>query len=217
MKKPLSDEQVAVCFKLTKKEWKRWLEKNKGDVSVVLNHKKVDSPNVKGRSRFSRPALLLLKQLILSGKDPLDFYNEIKDNLDKYKSQLKVEDIQFLKKMENDWYKIHIPSIDLTEKYADTSFSTEEKIKRVIGSSNDPVVRHRLSLFNNRLDHLVKEHGKPDRVVIEFVREDFMGEESKKRLVSFQKERQNKYDNAKKKYEEFSYSDKKAPKQNHTS
>ena len=58
-------------------------------------------------------------------------------------------------------------------------------IQRVISSCNWPIVRHRLSVFYQELKNLVQEHGKPDAVHIEFVREDFM---SNKRKIKYQEQ-----------------------------
>lgn len=60
------------------------------------------------------------------------------------------------------------------------------------------MVRHRLAVFNERLKKLqfgdskegLPGFGRPEAIVLEFVREDFMGEEAKRRLQAFQKERE---------------------------
>ena len=56
---------------------------------------------------------------------------------------------------------------------------------------NDPIVRHRLRLFAERLDTLGERFGAPDFVVLEFVREDFMGRKAKLEYFKFQRERAN--------------------------
>jgi hypothetical protein len=50
-------------------------------------------------------------------------------------------------------------------------------------------VRHRLTLFAERLDELAKRFGTPDFVVLEFVREDFMGKKAKAEYLNFQRQR----------------------------
>jgi len=57
-------------------------------------------------------------------------------------------------------------------------------------------VRHRLNAFWDRLKHLEdlrdeneQPFGEPDQIVLEFVREDFMGQKAKTKLKQFQDER----------------------------
>ncbi|NJK92801.1 MAG: hypothetical protein HC904_13850, partial [Blastochloris sp.] len=51
-------------------------------------------------------------------------------------------------------------------------------------------MRHRLQTFAERLDELERRHGKPDQVVLEFVRQDFMGEKTKKEYQLFLNKRE---------------------------
>lgn len=60
-----------------------------------------------------------------------------------------------------------------------TEDEREEEIAKTISEINSPVVRHRLLLFNKELDNLIKKYGKPNKVVLEFVREDFMGKKKR--------------------------------------
>ena len=204
-KVPLSSDEKLKCFKLTKTEWKNWLDKNKPGCTTSPENDEVKPTNIKGRSRFSKPALVLMRDLLLSGKKPLDFRVEIINNPKKYeKFKLKESDLDFLKDMENDWYKIHIPTISLTRKYLRKDDGEEEGVKRLISSCPNPVVRHRTMVFMDKLKVLKQRFGQPDKIVMEFVREDFMGEEKKKKLKNFQKNQEDINKEAKEKLEELS-------------
>lgn len=63
-------------------------------------------------------------------------------------------------------------------------------IREIIGDNNDPVVRHRLMVFAERLVALEEAHGAPRQIVLEFVREDFMGRKAKIALANFQSDRE---------------------------
>lgn len=199
-------EKCAHAFKLTKSEWKKWLHA-KG-FGVYENSSIVEPANISGRSRFSRPALKIMKELILSGQSPHDFYKNILPEVEnaEWKGVFPA-DLDFLKKMPNDWKKIHIPSISLVENYSD-GFSKEEGVRKIIAEQTDPIIRHRLNFFNDRMDTLVKQYGQPDKIIMEFVRDDFLGEEAKKKLYKHQNERQKEHERIKQTVEEHGLSGK---------
>ena len=186
----------ASAFKLTKTQWKQWLNKKaKPHCKVIAGNDEVAQANIGGRSRFSKPALVLMKDLLLSGKNPHDFLkeriNELNSDSDQYKKfKLEEEDFNFLKRMENDWSKIHIPSISLAEKYLKKDDNKEKNIKMMISDCHDPIVRHRLTLFYKQLEELIKQYEEPDKIVMEFIREDFMGQKKKDKLIKFNKKRE---------------------------
>ena len=158
-------------------------------------HEEVTSPRFSGRSRFCRPALEILKRLILSGKNPSEFLQEEIARLNGNKDPLKglVEaDLKFISDMaaKNDsWEGIYIPNQQL-DALTELSNNSEEAITRLIGQQNDPVVRHRLNVFYKRLRELEQStQSRPDQVVLEFVREDFMGKKAKLEYNSFIKKR----------------------------
>ncbi len=70
--------------------------------------------------------------------------------------------------------------------------------RELLGGINDPVVRHRLEVFSERLAKLqqgdekegIPASGVPEAIVLEFVREDFMGDRAKRDLQKFNSERQ---------------------------
>lgn len=171
-----------------KRDIKNYL-KSKGYES--LSEESISAPKTGGRSRFCRPALKILKELILSGKNPHDFYMEAAEKVlnTNAKKGLVKEDYKFLLAMPNDWYKIHIP--DFREE--DKKMSKEErlfKIEDLLNSITNAVVRHRLIMLMRRIEKLDKLYGEPDCCVLEIGREEFISEKEKNKLNAENKERQ---------------------------
>lgn len=177
-------------YKLTETQWRN-VCKTIGALPVPPVEK-VDAPRAKGRSRFCRPALEVLKRLILSGQSPLEFHAaevvRLTGNTDPRKGVV-AADLKFLQDMGKTWEGIHVPNQKL-EALAEKTGDSDEAIRQLIGSQNDPVVRHRLGLFWERLKSLQSSHGPPDEIVIEFVREDFMGEKALLDYRDFLKKRE---------------------------
>lgn len=205
-------------------------------------HEQVKSPRVSGRSAYSRVALRILKELILSGEAPSAFHARLvgrepellrrlgpspdkplaifddstaadpdqrqRENMENQRRGLLVSELNFLRQMRKDdtsedsWENIFIPSQTLEalrQRHSqDGRLDAEAAIRELLGTIKDPVVRHRLWVFNDRLQKLqhgdagegLPGFGVPDTVVLEFVREDFMGEEAKVRLQDFQRKRE---------------------------
>lgn len=183
-------------WKITESGWKKICERI-GAVPLPgfpkPKHDAVEAPRLSGRSRFCRPALKILKRLILSGQKPSEFLRDeqarLSGNNDPHKGLVE-SDLKFLCEMaeRNDtWEGLYIPNQQL-DALAQSSAGPDEAIQRLIGQQNDPVVRHRLDTFAKRLKAL-GVHGKPDHVVLEFVREDFMGKKAKIELSKFMKQR----------------------------
>ena len=119
-------------------------------------------------------------------------------------------DFWFLKEMDNE---IYIPDMPLAQQYgcninqvegsneADdiVEGAKDAAIQRVIKTCNWPVVRHRLNVFYQELKNLVKDHGKPDAIHIEFVREDFMSDKKKTKYKQQSREGQKNHQEALKK------------------
>lgn len=180
-------------WKITKSAWKKYCARI-GAVPLP-GHEEIDSPRFSGRSRFCRPALEVLKRLTLSGQKPSEFLKEELVRLNGNKDPLKglvAADLKFISEMvaRNDsWEGIYIPNqqLDALTEHADNS---NEAIARLIGQQNDPIVRHRLGVFHKRLCALEQiTKSRPDQVVLEFVREDFMGKKAKLEYNSFLKRR----------------------------
>ncbi|MBM4253693.1 MAG: hypothetical protein FJ146_17130 [Deltaproteobacteria bacterium] len=159
--------------------------------------------NSSGRSRFSRPALRMMKHALLTGKPASDILREvskwpsgcaeisIKDNHDPVKGLVSA-DLRWIRELgDTPWERLYVPAMRLIE--GRSSIDSAETVRRVIGDVNNPVVRHRLTLFHNLLREMrrvLKSKGlsdQPDHITVELVREDFMGEDAKKRLHSWQR------------------------------
>lgn len=180
-------------WKITRSAWETYCEGI--GARPLPGQDTVDAPRLSGRSRFCRPALEILKRLILSGRKPSEFLRGETARLNGNKDPLKglVEsDLKFLADMaaRNDtWEGIYIPNQQL-DAIVQATGDSDEAIRRLIGQQNDPVVRHRLTVFHQRLGELEQSTGtQPDSVVLEFVREDFMGKEAKREYFNFIKKR----------------------------
>lgn len=164
---------------IDKKDIKKYLQNKCYD---IFSQDVIPMPKDGGRSRFCRPALRILKELILSGKNPHDFYREITShitNTDTKKGLVK-EDYKFLLAMPNDWYKIHIP--DFREE--DKNLSQEERLAKIddlLNSITNAVVRHRLIMLMHRIEYLHETYGTPDYCIMEIGREEFLSEKAKKK------------------------------------
>lgn len=172
----------AKGYKLTETQWKKVCGEFKAvPVAPVVS---VEEPKTSGRSRLSRPALDVLKRLLLSGQPPPDFHAtelvRISSNTDPRKG-LVASDLKFLLDMGTTWRGIYVPNQKL-DALAQRTGDSVAAIRELIGSQNDPIVRHRLTKFWERLQVLQAAHGAPKEIAIEFVREDFMG---KKALLEF--------------------------------
>lgn len=175
---------------VTESAWKKKVCAPLGAVPLP-GHETVEAPRSSGRSRFSSPALDILKRLILSGQKPKDFYRaevaKLNGNTDPLKGLIET-DLKFLKQMGESWEGIYIPNQKL-DALVRNSDDADEAIRTLIGSQNDPIVRHRLNLFVERLAELSEKFGEPESVVLEFVREDFMGRKAKLEYNKFIKDR----------------------------
>jgi hypothetical protein len=243
-------EHLRPLFKAAKAEWKK--AKAAADDHVLRpmpGHEEVKAPKTSGRSAYSRVALRILKELILSGEAPSDFHARLcdrdaellrrlgsspdkpltlfddstapddkkrqKENDANRKRGLLVADLRFLLQMRkenepDDWKNIFVPSqtLDaLQQRHTeDGKLDADAAIRDLLGTINDPIVRHRLEVFSSRLKKLrhgdakeqIPAFGMPDAVVLEFVREDFMGEKALGELKSFQKQREEERAEAKK-------------------
>lgn len=175
---------------LTPTQWKKWCVRFGGQ-PLPGQYEEVAEPSFAGRSRFCRPALELLQRLILSGDTPKLAHEKELARLNSNTNPLKGlvrDDLKFLRQMGETWDGTYIPNQKL-DGLARSSGDPSEVIRTLIGSQNDPIVRHRLTLFAKRLDELAEKFGTPDAVVLEFVREDFMGKKAKMEYFKFQRDR----------------------------
>ncbi|HNT98145.1 MAG TPA: HNH endonuclease domain-containing protein [Elusimicrobiales bacterium] len=169
-------------FHITPTKWRKWVqERLKSEVNPA--HPAVTAAKLGGRSSFCRPALRLLKELILSGQSPVEFHAaKAKEarNEDPRKGLVKAE-YDFLRDLGDSWYSIHIPDNRLADARAVTA-ETERRarIDEIINDVRNPVVRHRLRVLIDQFKRLKDRHGAPDRIYFEFIREDFMGEKARR-------------------------------------
>lgn len=182
-------QQPRDSYSFTSSKWADFCE----DIGVASlpGHEEVKPPKAAGRARFCRPAAQILKRLILSGQAPAAFHaaeiRALNGNADP-RQGLVASDLDFLLNMGDSWDAIRIPDGKL-DAIASRCADADEAIRKLIGSQNNPVVRHRLGVFAQRLRELKRRFGEPDHVVLEFVREDFMGDKARKELQKFQNDR----------------------------
>jgi CRISPR-associated endonuclease Csn1 len=193
--KSIFENPAFESLSITESAWKKKVCVPLGAIPLP-GHESVEAPRISGRSRFCRPALEILKRLILSGQKPKDFHRaevaKLNGNTNPLKGLIET-DLKFLTQMGEAWEGIYIPNQKL-EALVRNSDDSGEAIRTLIGSQNDPIVRHRLNLFVERLDYLQSEangdgFGEPESVVLEFVREDFMGRKAKLEYNKFIKDR----------------------------
>ena len=130
--------------------------------------------------------------------DPVQKINGDKQKLQRARPYVLSSQLKFLRDLAqtNDtWEGIYLPeqrmdALEAKHKDADGQVNADKAIHELIGANNDPIVRHRLEVFDSRLVELQQRHGTPSEIVLEFVRTDFMGEDAKRDLAKFQKERE---------------------------
>jgi len=196
------EDSKRKTWSFTAKQWARAIARF--GLSPVAGHEEVKPPRTAGRSRFCRPALEILKRLILSGQSPKAFHGAELAGLDGNKDPLKglvPEDLECLLKMGDSWDRIHVPDQQL-DAVLQMSSDPDQAVRLIIGKQNNPVVRHRLQLFFDRLKHLRDKFGEPQTVALEFVRWDFMGEKARKEYSKFVSEQTKLREQARKEAEE---------------
>jgi len=186
--------EYAKCFKMTPSKVAKMAERLGG--SVKEGHTEIPASAHTGRSRFSQPALYLMKSLILSDKTPKGFGEELTrlvDAMEKENPGAKFgyqvfsdipykyfrEDFEFLDKMGDSRGAIYVPDMSLAERYGGKDGDVDSAVRKVINTCNWPELRHRLGVFDRELEILTAEYGKPDAVHLEFVREDFLNKKRK--------------------------------------
>lgn len=149
------------------------LEHATGMKVQILNMKGGDKIkiNTGGRSRFCRPALKLMIDILLSGQDPkqVDLAPYIQAEIPE-KGVTREELESMTSRLGDSWETFHIGDKRYIDLEAALGEGKDAAINKLIGSCNNPVVRHRLTMFWNELKKLEAQHGKPDRVILEFVR-----------------------------------------------
>lgn len=202
-------EERAKVFRLTKPKLKGLIEGQLIGGKIKVGHEEVKAPEankLNGRCRYSRPALIIMRELILSGKHPKEFRQELLDRLVKvegkngrvekgfgdhwlqfedYKFRLYRDELAFLSDgMVDANGRLYVPQLTVADKYREDDESVENQqnaIRLLISSCHSPMIRHRLSKFHRELEKLIDKYGEPSHVCMEFIREDFMGEKRKKK------------------------------------
>ena len=239
-------EKIVKCYSIGKTAWGADKVLKELGLRPLVGHEEVKPPRAEGRSRYSRPALKVIRSLILAGQKPSVFLArlEARDaalieqvgmdvfdheplpvvNGQKQKSPLTrpyilTKHLKFLRDLAqtNDtWEGIYIPeqrmeALEARYRSADGVVDSAAAIRELIGSVNDPIVRHRLQIFAERLAELESIYGAPKEIALEFVRTDFMGDEAKRDLAKFQKDRENARDEARRVTSEHGLGERDAP------
>lgn len=228
-----AEHKVVSHYSLGKSDWGSAKSLKKLGLRTMANHEEVKAPKVEGRSRFSRPALRLIRALILSGQKPSEFYGRLlarepalldemgMDVLDAEPARFVGKNGTEKKFMKRDrpwvlkgdltffadlarknakgegdtWEDLYFPeqrlyALEARHKDEAGKVDVPNAVREIIGSINDPVVRHRLGVFADRIGEHHARFGVPEELVLEFIREDFMGEQAKFELRRFQNERE---------------------------
>lgn len=189
--------------------------KGLGGVALLPEQDEIEAPRLSGRSAYSRPVLRVLVALLCSGLAPREFKRRLLacegDEFLALASDIRLgndprrgmvaADLNFLDRMGDTWDGLFVPDARLDEaaKAAQSGDSAQRNalVRELVGGVQDPVVRHRLETFHRLLKQLESRHGTPDRIAIEFVREQFMRGDSdratkrRKAFADFQKRRRN--------------------------
>jgi CRISPR-associated endonuclease Csn1 len=181
--------------------WKKYINKLGGEVNPAQTQ--ILKPKDSGRSSFCKPALNILRSLILSGKGPHDYYKEIIKQIknDDSRNGLVKDDYKFLLNMPNDWSSISIQDTREDDKQL-SHHEAESKILSTINGMSNRIVRHRLTMLLQILNKLQKNYGLPDKVIFEIAREDFIGEKKKREYEKLSRDNKKKNDNAVKELKE---------------
>jgi len=194
--KILTNEEIKKIYEkfkdkleITGRQWTKYLKENLQGVPNP-SQPKIEPSKPSGRSRFCRPALRIIKEIILSGKSPHLLYRELTENNinTNPKKGLIKEDYSFLLKMPEKWENFHIPDNRIEESKLD---ETERKnlIEEIFSKISNPIVKHRLKIFYDKLVEYKNKFGEPEKVIIEFVRdpnEGFYGEIRRREIIAEQ-------------------------------
>jgi CRISPR-associated endonuclease Csn1 len=128
---------------------------------------------------------------------------------------LLISDLHFFSRMKNnegqeDWDTFFVPSSNLDRLAAESNAAETERehaIEKLISQQNNPIVRHRLTAFWERLQAMEKKFGVPDRIVLELIRDDpensWLGKDTVKEIIKFQDKNREDREKARKRLEEL--------------
>jgi CRISPR-associated endonuclease Csn1 len=171
------------------------------------------------RLESSEPALLDEIGMDVLARDPAPAPNGQRQKHQLARPFILLSHLKFLRDLaaNNDsWEDLYIPeqrmdALEAKHRDKEGNIDRDKAIRDLIADNNDPIVRHRLTVFAERLVKLENEHGSPSDVILEFVRTDFMGDKALKKLNDFQKGREKDRAEAKKIMEEREIGDRSAP------
>ncbi|MGA3172403.1 MAG: type II CRISPR RNA-guided endonuclease Cas9 [Chthoniobacteraceae bacterium] len=185
---PLNGKEIAAVFgpvllksyALTEAQWRQWLEDH--GAALLPNYESVDPPKPKGRASRSRPALKLLREFILAGLSPTEFRVQAEEKIDRdadpKRGVVRADLAAFCaERMGATWHDAYPPNERLAlavENVGPAADQRKEAIGKLIARQNDPIVRHRLGFFAERLATLSRtpDFDPPNHVVLEFVRDN---------------------------------------------
>ncbi|MHB2026685.1 MAG: type II CRISPR RNA-guided endonuclease Cas9d [Elusimicrobiota bacterium] len=202
-------ELFKTTKRITKSKWKKYVKEHLNGIPNPTQIE-VEAPKIGGRSRFCRPTLGILKEILLSGISPHKKHEELtrqNTNSDPRKGLIN-DDYHFLLDMPSEWSHFHVPDSRIRDEKLDSA-QRKQEIENAINKISNPVVRHRLRLFKSRLQSLEAKFGAPDKLVIELVRdpdEGFMGKKRKASFIKSQKENKARKDAAFKDVQEYGQS-----------
>jgi CRISPR-associated endonuclease Csn1 len=151
----------------------KFAQKATGMRLKLLNMREKEKFRIKagGRSSYCRPALKLLTDMLLSGQNPKDFDLTPYIQPETVPNPIRREELEaMVSRLGESWEKFHIGDTRYISRKESRDKGSDALVHRVIGEVNNPVVRHRLTVFFNHLKRLTNTYGKPDRVILEFVR-----------------------------------------------
>lgn len=212
-----------------------------GNASASNKEYTIKPASTEGRCGFSRPGLIILKELILGGKSPHEFHDLLmkgeiqlgamtgygdkmrakhlqitpatgdpEADQKAWKRGLLSTDLSFLLRMCDKqgnavgWEDLFVPTQNPDTKAVEQGCDQKERLRAIvmlIGKQRNPVVRHRLDWFLNRLKLHASRHGEPETVVIELARgnpdNSWLGAGAKKHIRSAQDRQEDLRKNAK--------------------
>ena len=176
----LSPEQINEIYN----NWRNKADKKDGKLDTTITKKEIETviqknisdkiepmkANITGRSSFCRRACEIMKKIILTGElypQELDI-SEFVDPPE-CKNGITQEEIQTMLSKIGDWNNLYIP--DNRGDNLNETVKSRTKSDLIIGNITNPIVRNRMQIFRDLLINLEKEYGKPDEVILEFVRD----------------------------------------------
>ncbi|MCI5778411.1 MAG: hypothetical protein MR051_01095 [Lentisphaeria bacterium] len=197
--------EIASCYRITKTDLKKFARTLGWE--VLPGNDEVEAPKISGRSRFSRPGAKIMRELVLSGESPRTLHEKLLKSPPAYLGGGDLaDDLKFLLTMPDSWDSIYVPDMGLA-KIQQGMADPDAAVRTLIAEQRSPLIRLRLKLFDTELKRMLENPaiGRPDRIVIELVRTDFVGAEKKAKIEKEMKERRRENEQIRKDAEELGY------------